>query len=290
MSRPTLGWRVIIGFVVLFVAVWLATLVLGVVPNFILRSLGAPEMLRLTLGGTISRGGMMFATVWLSALALRKVTGLRAGEVLYGRRPGWWKDLVAGMLLGGLAMAVIFVLEIRLGWLRVDGWAMRGRDWSTVLGTLWLALLANGLASVGEEALFRGYFLTGLTRAWGPWIGLVVMSIPFGASHLLVHGASDTDALVFTVMLALPGAVLGWSYLRSGSLWLAMGIHFTWDLLQDDVFNLTGGGGPNLIGLATERSGPVWFMGTSFGIEVGAAGLAALAVVGAGVWALTRDR
>ncbi len=290
--RPGLGGRVLLGFVGLFAAVWLATLFLGVVPNFILRALGATERLRLTIGGTISRGGMMAVTVWLSVWTLRRVTGLPAAELLYARHPGWWHDLIVGVLLGGGAMALVFFLETWLGWLSVRGWALDGETYGTALSTLWLALLANGLASVGEEALFRGYFLTGLARAWGPWLGLVVMSIPFGAVHLLVHGSSETNAVLFTLLLALPGALLGWTYLRSGSLWLAMGIHFAWDLFQDDIFDLTSGAGPNRIGLVTERSGPAWFMGTSYGIEVGVAGIVALLVVGSGVawWTRTRPR
>jgi len=282
------GWRVVAGFVILFIAVWLATVFLGVVPNFILRTLDASEQVRLWLGGTLSRGGMMLATVWLSAWMLRRVTGLRASEMMYRRHPGWWQDLLFGSFLGFFAMALLFGFEILLGWLSVEGLAWQARGWNEALGTLWLALLANGLASVGEEAMFRGYFLTGLKRAWGPWIGLLVMSIPFGASHLLVNGASETNWALFTLMLALPGMLLGWAYLRSGSLWLPMGIHFTWNLFQDDVFNLTGEHAQNMVGFLAQKSGPDWFMGTSYGIEVGVAGLVALVVVGAGVWLWTK--
>jgi len=69
------GWRVIAGFILLFVAVWLGTVFLSVVPNFILRR----------VGGTLSRGGMLLMTVWLSAWMLHKVSGLRWSVSL--RRP-----------------------------------------------------------------------------------------------------------------------------------------------------------------------------------------------------------
>ena len=282
------GWRTVAGFMVLFLAVWLATVFLGVVPNFLLRALNASEQVRLWLGGTLSRGGMMLVTVWLSAWMLRRVTGLRAGETIYRRHLGWWQDLLFGLFLGFFAMALLFGLEIALGWLSVNGSVWQAGGWDEALGAFWLALLANGLAAVGEEAMFRGYFLTGLKRAWGPVVGLLVMSIPFGASHLLVTGASETNWALFTLMLALPGMLLGWAYLRTGSLWLPMGIHFTWNFLQADVFNLTGEPSQNLVGFLTQKSGPDWFMGTSYGIEVGLAGLVALSVVGVGVWLWTR--
>ncbi len=51
-----------------------------------------------------------------------------------------------------------------------------------------------------------------------------------------------------------------------------MGIHFAWNLFQDDVLNLTGAvPGTTSFGLNASQAGPAWFVGTSCGIEVGLA-------------------
>ena len=89
----------------------------------------------------------------------------------------------------------------------------------------------------------RGYLLTGLSRAWGKRAGLALMAGLFALPHLTVSGAAETHWLLFTVLLSLPGLVLGWTTLRAGSLWLPMGIRFAWDLAYD-VFSLTGGSHP----------------------------------------------
>ena len=286
-----LGLRVLGVFVLLYLAVWATTLVLGVGPNMMMRGLGFPDNLRVLIGSTSSRAGVLVATVVLSAWALHKVTGLDARAVMFSRDRGQLRNLLAGVSLAAITMLVLFIIECAAGWLSVTSWHGQTLSTSAWLQALWLALLANLLAAVGEEAMYRGYLLVGLVRAWGRAGGLVVMAALFALPHLLVTGAAETHWLLFTVMLALPGVMLGWAYLRSGSLWFPIGIHFGWNFVQGDVLNLTGeAGGTTLFGLMTRQSGPSWFVGTEYGIEVGVAGLLGLLIVTAGVWLWTRKR
>jgi uncharacterized protein len=278
------GLRVLGGFVVIFISVWIVTLMLGVGPNMLLRMLGADDQLRVLIGGSLGRPGVLAATLILSAWMLRRVTGLNGWSVMFPTQKGWYRDLVVGLALAAAAMLLLFVIESGAGWLAVMGWQIQAQPFGVWLQAVWLALLANTLAAVGEEALFRGYLLTGLVRAWGKGAALAVMAVLFALSHIAVTGASETHWLLFTVMLALPGLMLGWVYLRTGNLWLPVGIHLAWNLFQDDVLNLTGErAGVNLFGLLTEQRGPAWFVGTTYGIEVGVAGVLALVVVVAGV-------
>jgi hypothetical protein len=277
-------------FVLLYLAVWAVTLVLGVGPNMLLRTLGATDDLRILIGSTISRSGVLAATVALSAWALRRVTGLDAREVMFPLHPGWRRDLLFGLGLAAGAMGVIFAIEIAAGWLTIEGWRWQTQSTAAWAQTVWLALLANLLAAVGEEAIFRGYLLVGLKRAWGKGVALALMAVLFGLPHLLVTGAAETHWLLFTFLLALPGVMLGWAYLRSGNLWLPIGIHFAWNLFQGDILNLTGDpSGTTLFGLITEQHGPAWFVGTSYGIEVGVAGLLGLLVIVVGIWLWTSN-
>jgi len=282
---PRLGLRVLGGFVIVFLAVWVTTLILGVGPNMLMRRLGVTEDLRILIGSTLSRSGVLAASLFFSALALHRVTGLHAREVLFPLHPGWQRDLLFGVVLAAGAMGLLFAIERVAGWLTVAGWRWQGRSFTAWLQTVWLALLANLLAAAGEEALFRGYLLTGLSRAWGKGIGLAMMAGLFAISHIAVTGATETHWVLFTLLLALPGLMLGWVYLRTRNLWLPVGIHFAWNLFQADVLNLTGEcAGTTLFGLITRQQGPAWFVGTSYGIEVGLSGILALVVVVAGVW------
>jgi hypothetical protein len=276
------------GFILIYLAAWLTALVLGVGPNMAMQWLGVADGPRTLIGTTISRLGVLVAQVGLSAWALRRFAGLRAREVMFPLAPGWGRDLLVGVALAAGAMGLIFVVERAAGWLTVTGWRAQEQSLGSWLQTAWLALLANLLAAFGEEALFRGYLLTGLSRAWGRGVGLAVMAVLFAIPHLTVSGAGETHWALFTLLLALPGVVLGWIYLRSGSLWLPVGVHFAWNIVQGDLLNVTGGqGGPTLFGLLTRRSGPTWIVGTSYGVEVGLAGVLALLLVAAGAWLWT---
>ena len=282
------GLRVLGGFVVLYVAVWLTTLVLGVGPNMLMRHLGVPDSTRILIGSTISRSGTLAATLFLSAVALRRVAGLSPREVMLPFRNGWWRDLLVGLVLAGGAMGLLFVLERAAGWLTVRDWRWNEAPGAVWLRSAWLALLANLLAAAGEEAMFRGYLLPGLRRAWGKGAALAVMAVLFAVPHLLVSGVAETHWAVFTAALALPGLMLGWTALRSGDLWLPVGIHFAWNLVQGDLLNLTGSpAGGIVFGAVTEQTGPAWFVGTSYGIEVGVSGILALLSVFGGVWLWT---
>jgi len=290
-SDRRLGLRVIGAFVVVYLAVWVTTLVLGVGPNMLMRSLGVADDARILIGSTISRSGVLAATLFFSAFALRRVTGLDPRPAMFPFRSGWRRDLLVGICLPAAALGLIFVIERSAGWLSVEGWRWQDLSFASWAQAVWLALLANLLAAAGEEAMFRGFLLVGLERAWGRAIGLALMAVLFSAPHLLVTGAAETHWALFTVILALPGLMLGWAYLRSGDLWLPAGIHFAWNLFQGDLLNLTGDeAGSTLFGLITRQEGPAWFVGTSYGIEVGLAGLLGLLLVVVGVWIWTRER
>lgn len=196
-------------------------------------------------------------------------------------------------MLSAVIMLILFGVEVGAGWLVNEGWFLKDKSVDTWLRALWLSLLVNLLAAVGEETMYRGYLLTGLSKAWGKPVGLFTMAILFALPHMLVAGAEETHWGLFTVLLTLPGLMLGWVYLRTRSLWLPIGIHFTWNLFQDDLLNLPGDrAGESLFGLVTRQQGPDWVVGTSYGIEVGLAGILAamMTVIGVWIWTARRTR
>jgi len=285
------AWRVIGVFAMVFVAVQLAGAIFGVGINFLMRQIGAGENVQVFIGSTISRAGMIAAVILLCAPVITKVFKANSFEILYPFKNGWFRDLLAGLGISTMSMALIFLLELALGWLKVEEFALSGLPLDSIFRAIWIALLVNLVAAIGEEVLFRGLLVTGLKKAWDAPGALFISAVIFGASHLFETGAAQTSLLIFIPLLALPGVMLGWAYLRTGNLWLATGIHFAWDFFQDSVFNLASRTSTDsLIGIKTSQSGPAWFMGTSYGIEVGLAGMIVLALVILGIRIYTRGK
>jgi CAAX protease family protein len=91
---------------------------------------------------------------------------------------------------------------------------------------------------LAEEVLFRGFLFTALIQQakWRWPAALVASSVAFGLAHLpnLNLGAILTSGPIF----AVGGALFGWVFYRSGSLWPAIGLHgfmnLWWELLRGD--------------------------------------------------------
>ena len=235
----------------------------------------------------------MVLCLWLGIFALtsRLVLKCHLGDVAFQRHRGWWADLLFGAILSTMAMFVLYGVYVGNDWLIVENWHWQTMAFSTWLGVLWGSILSCIQVAIAEEVVFRGYLLSGLKRAWGQWVALAVMSVVFAAIHLPVSGAEKTPVPLFTLALVGPGLLLGWAYLRTGSLWLAIGIHFTWNLVQGELLNLPGSTtNPHIFGAQTRLEGPTWLVGTEYGIEVGVLSVVVLGIVLAGIWLWTRSR
>lgn len=101
------------------------------------------------------------------------------------------------------------------------------------------------LVAVGEEVFFRGY-LFGMTRnAIGLKGAVLVNMLLFSLLHLMNPQALEQPLEIIIVgqlNTLLITVVLIWFRLRSGGLWLAIGFHFMWNLLQSSVFGFVNGG------------------------------------------------
>ena len=282
-------WKVVGVFALVFAAVQLAVATLDVGTNYLMELINASDNVRVFIVSTISQAGMIAAIILITAPVIRAVMNKPGIEGLYPRTKNWWKDLLAGIGISSAALLILFLIELAFGWISVTGLALDGAASDVWLRAIWLALLLNLTVSVGEEVLFRGLLMQGAIEAWDEWGALFISSIIFGGYRIIDIGLNATNWLQFIPLLALTGVMLGWAYLRTGNLWLATGLHFAWNLFRDDIFNLTGShSGETLFGLLTSVSGPKWFVGSTYGIEVGAASVLSLIIVGAGIWWWTK--
>jgi hypothetical protein len=148
------------------------------------------------------------------------------------------------------AAGTVHVLDVRLD-LRV-----------LALGTLVFAI--SGLV---EEVLFRLLLLGGLRRLLHSAVAaLVLSSLAFAGLELLTTDGTTPLSVTSTV---LGGFMYGVAYLRTGRLWLPVGLHVGWNWVQGTVLGFPVSGTTDYSGAFTElaRSGPAWLGGGEYGPE-----------------------
>src|SRR6185437_14848004 len=98
--------------------------------------------------------------------------------------------------------------------------------WPAIIRSMVASLVILFVAALAEEAMFRGYGLQTLTRAKLAWLGVLLTSVPFGLVHL---NNPNVVPVVTVTNTALAGVWLAAAYLRTRSLWLAIGVHWSWN-------------------------------------------------------------
>jgi membrane protease YdiL (CAAX protease family) len=116
------------------------------------------------------------------------------------------------------------------------------------VGILANLLAAAVVAPLGEELFFRGYATTAWERGTGPRRALVQGALFFAFVHVLaVTGATAAEAAgaaVAAFLARLPiSFMLGWIFLRRGSLWASIGLHSAFNLALVVLAIAAGGAG-----------------------------------------------
>lgn len=189
---------------------------------------------------------------------------------------GWFRDLSFGALCGSLSLIFATLLAL------FDG----GFHFSFAPTQSGLALFQTSIYSAlywlipaaAEEALFRGYPLQTLLRAWPIWIALVPTSLLFASIHLLNPNVVPGVSFVNT---ALAGMWLAVAYWRTRSLWFPLGLHWAWNWTMGSLLGLPVSGLDRMSQLSllhATDAGPAWLTGGNYGIEGGAACTVALII------------
>jgi hypothetical protein len=99
----------------------------------------------------------------------------------------------------------------------------------------------------------------------------------------LAHLGNSYHTWISTLNTMLVGIPLSIAYLRTRSLWMPVGMHFTWNYVQGFVFGLPVSGykfSPTL--LTVQIHGAAWLTGSQYGPEGGL--LSTIVIVGAGIY------
>lgn len=245
------------------------TVVAGIVVAIIL-ALFAPE--RLSSVGTLAVAQIV-VTVVAYVLLVALIERRRPPVELAPRRA---LGLVWGILLGGGAFVVVYLIIVALGGLRLDGVAdVNWANW-------WLQVLMTGAAAgIAEEILFRGIVFRLLEEFTGTWVAVAVSGMVFGLAHITNPDATWWGAVAIGLEA---GVLFGVLYAYTRSLWVLIGFHAAWNVVQGPILGVivsgTGAGAPSL--LRTSSHGHDLISGGMFGAEASVVTvvlLVALAVV-----------
>ena len=124
---------------------------------------------------------------------------------------------IIGLMAIPLSALVTITIQISLGkpienpqlpFLAPEGFSL--------FGGLMMFVLAGLVVPFAEEIYFRGMLYPWMRDRWGVWPGILLSSLIFGA----VHGEFSIAGSAFIL-----GALMAWTFEKSGSLWIAIMIH-----------------------------------------------------------------
>jgi len=156
-----------------------------------------------------------------NSLAMRIWERLHLADVGFhwNRAAGW--NLLLG-LAGGIGSAcLVLAPPLLMGVARVRAVPDGGADWTTFLFVTVLLLFG----ATGEEMLFRGYGFQVLMRSLGEWATILPVAVLFAA----LHSGNPNATVLALVNTAGFGVLFGYALVRSGDLWLPIGLHFGWN-------------------------------------------------------------
>jgi len=196
-----------------------------------------------------------------NAIALRTFERGRLSDVGMGWTTASRRNLSLG-LLGGIGSALIVLLLPVVT--RVADFEPAPNQHFTWPSLLFVSLLL-GFGAIGEELLFRGYAFQVFLAAVGPFAAILPAAVLFA----FMHSDNPAFGLLAGFNTFLWGVLLGYSFLRSGDLWLPIGLHFGWNwtmpLLGVNLSGLTMG----VTGYTMRwKIGGLW-SGGAYGIEGG---------------------
>jgi membrane protease YdiL (CAAX protease family) len=198
-------------------------------------------------------------SIMLVALAglwpLLRVIGFRFwSDIGYVRARGWWRHALAGYFLGVATLIVMVAVIVVFGGHRL----VFTKTPEQMAGAALKFLFVGAAVAVIEETFFRGALQGALQRRLNMAVAVVLTSVLYSAAHFLkpngVNIAANQvtwisggkclvwvvtqslvgkDVFVGFVSLFLAGCVLGLAYARTKALYLPIGLHAGWVLVNE---------------------------------------------------------
>lgn len=260
--RLRAGWRLLLHLLLI--------IIVGVLFSLIYR------LLPISLGGGMLTGQLeeVFILTLATYLARRWLDKRSFVSLGFKIDKKMWLDLLAGIAITFILMGFIYLVEYALGWLTFEGFAWDTEPVSRVtlnlLGVFGLFLLVGWK----EELISRGYQLQNLADGLNLTWGVILSSAVFGLLHLSNPNATWLSA----AGIFFAGIFLAYAYVRTGQLWLSIGLHLGWNFFEGAVFGFPVSGLDIYPLTHISVTGPELWTGGAFGPEAGLIVLPALAL------------
>ncbi|RZS93381.1 CPBP family intramembrane glutamic endopeptidase [Aquimarina brevivitae] len=229
---------------------------------------------RSILGSLPAKGTLWFLLLGISAtiatfIILKYISKRSLSS--FGLKAKWaLKDLSIGIGIGALIMSCMYVTLLFLGHIRFDGFSW-WKDEAHTLGNFTNASIWSALAvffqfivvAWWEELAFRGIILQNIAKGLNIKWGIILSTIGFG----LIHAGNPNATALSTFLIMVITFKLVYAYLKSGQLWMPIGLHLGWNFFQASIFGFASSGymSPSLI--AQTPISADWISGGKFGAE-----------------------
>ena len=236
--------------------------------EFVLPAVKAQTSMFATAPQMLTLGVVNFLAMSLPAMALMAVFDGKSPMAMGLAPKGGLGDFLTGGIVGGF----IFLSAVAAAFF--GGWASFNPDVAKFSMTAMMAsTLGMTLAAAGEEVMMRGYVLQELMSKFSTATSVIVSSLLFTVLHGAQLVQSDMAA-VGALNIFLASVLLSLAYLATRTLWLPIGIHAGWNVMQGPVLGINVSG----TDMATSwqpvtLSGPDMMTGGAFGLEASVLGL-----------------
>lgn len=286
-------WRLIIQFLLFFIISIVLGTIIGLIvaiKNFSTLQLDPNQAME--WAATLAKDPLIlllslplsFISVLLSMWICAKFIDKRPFTDFGFRFSGfWWKDFAFGLALGAALMTLIFLVELGLGWVKIDGYNVAANTRSSFGMGMLIMVVRFLFVGIYEEMLSRGYQLhnlaEGLRAKMSPKTAVILAWILSSFVFGLMHARNPNATWISTIYLIVSGLFLGFGYILTRELAIPIGLHITWNFFQGPVFGFpVSGTGSEAYFIKTTQLGSDLVTGGKFGPEAGLIGLAALAL------------
>jgi len=250
-----------LGSCVLRVSIYL---VLAYAINFALREAGRPwirDLLPFSPAGlAVAEANALIGSV-AAAWVMSRLEDQPFGVYGLPARQALGRNFLWGVFLGLAEVSTVMGLLAALGFYHFGPLAVRGREvlqWVLVWAAVFL------LVSLSEEFAFRGYAQFTLALGMGFWPAAFLLSFLFGLAHL----GNPGETRLGIAGIVLTGLFWCFTLRRTGTLWLAVGMHASFDFGETFLYSVPDSGVllPGHLSNAVIR-GPAWATGGNAGPE-----------------------
>lgn len=242
--------------------IFLLVMLIASVPQSIATTIAAtalmiadPEYNELILSGNASIDAINEYTTnfisnlpgWYYALSLATAGFMTVAAIVYCRsfekrsaysmgfvKKGAVLEYLAGAVIGAVMISVPVLISVATGALTLT--LSPSVDYVSI-AIFFGAFILQGM---GEEVLFRGYFMTSIARKHHVWFAVIASSLTFAIFHV----GNAAFSIIAFINIALFGIFAAVYMLKRGSIWGVCAIHSVWNFAQGNVFGLNVSGHP----------------------------------------------